>query len=57
MQLLKSGHFWLSENTTTPNKGWDAVLPRICTWAYFKDKNKKENLVFQPSYGSCRCTS
>ena len=37
-QLLKSGHFWLSENTDYPNKGWDAVLPRICTWGQFKDK-------------------
>ncbi len=36
--VLKSGHFWLSENTDYPNKGWDAVLPRICTWGQFKDK-------------------
>ena len=46
IQLLKSGHFWLSENTTTPNKGWDAVLPRICTWAYFKDKETKKKIWF-----------
>lgn len=37
-RLLKSGHFWLSENTDYPNRGWDAVLPRICTWGQFKDK-------------------
>lgn len=36
--LLQSGHFWMSENTDFPNKGWDAVLPRICTWGEFKDK-------------------
>ncbi len=36
--VLKSGHFWLSEITDKPNKGWDAALPRICTWANFKDK-------------------
>ncbi|MDL2322548.1 endonuclease/exonuclease/phosphatase family protein [Bacteroidales bacterium OttesenSCG-928-A17] len=36
--MLKSGHFWLSEHTDYPNKGWDAVLPRICTWGYFKEK-------------------
>lgn len=34
-----SGQFWLSE---TPNevgsKGWDAALPRICTWVLLKDK-------------------
>ncbi|MFV0591732.1 MAG: endonuclease/exonuclease/phosphatase family protein [Draconibacterium sp.] len=36
-QALASGHFWLSEITDRPNKGWDAALPRICTWAKFKD--------------------
>lgn len=36
-KALKSGHFWLSEITDRPNKGWDAALPRICTWAKFKD--------------------
>ncbi len=34
---LESGHFWLSEITDRPNKGWDAALPRICTWAKMKD--------------------
>lgn len=34
---LESGHFWLSEITDRPNKGWDAALPRICTWAKLKD--------------------
>ncbi|WP_029906833.1 endonuclease/exonuclease/phosphatase family protein [Prevotella sp. 10(H)] len=36
--MLKTGQFWLSENTDYPNKGWDAVLPRICTWGQFEDK-------------------
>ncbi|MCK3682871.1 endonuclease/exonuclease/phosphatase family protein [Maribellus sp. YY47] len=36
-KALESGHFWLSEVTDRPNKGWDAALPRICTWAKFKD--------------------
>ncbi len=31
-KLLKSGNFWLSEDTTKPNKGWDAAYTRICTW-------------------------
>ncbi len=34
---LESGHFWLSDITDRPNKGWDAALPRICTWAKLKD--------------------
>lgn len=36
LQLLTSGHFWLSEQTDHPNRGWDAALPRICTWAQFE---------------------
>jgi len=40
-----SGTFWLSgTDIHHPNKGWDAVLPRICTWAEFKDK--KTGLMF-----------
>ncbi|EON75191.1 hypothetical protein ADIS_4362 [Lunatimonas lonarensis] len=36
--VLDGGTFWLAEDTTKPNKGWDAALPRIVTWAKFKDK-------------------
>ncbi len=36
-KIVKQGNFWLSTITDRPNKGWDAALPRICTWAQFKD--------------------
>ena len=36
-KVLESNTFWLSEDTTKPNKGWDAQLPRICTWAKFEE--------------------
>jgi endonuclease/exonuclease/phosphatase family metal-dependent hydrolase len=36
-KLLQKGDFWLSTITDKPNKGWDAVLPRICSWGEFKD--------------------
>lgn len=37
-KVLKSGTFWLSgTDLTKPNVGWDAALPRICTWAEFQD--------------------
>ncbi len=32
-RLLDGGDFWLSETPDVPGKGWDADLPRICTWA------------------------
>lgn len=37
-RLLKSGTFWLSETSDEPSKGWDAALPRICSWACLEDK-------------------
>ncbi|TWR27871.1 endonuclease/exonuclease/phosphatase family protein [Mucilaginibacter achroorhodeus] len=36
-QALKHGDFWMSTVTGRPNKGWDAALPRICSWAQFKE--------------------
>ena len=36
-QLLAHGDFWLSTITDRPNKGWDAALPRICTWGKFRE--------------------
>lgn len=44
--LIDSGHFWLAEVTDKPAKGWDAVLPRICTWAKLKDKKSGKTFWF-----------
>lgn len=46
LKLLQSGNFWLSEETDYPNKGWDAALPRICSWGQFKDKKTKKKFWF-----------
>lgn len=35
--LLASGTFWLSETPDTLSKGWDAALPRVCTFARLHD--------------------
>ena len=37
--LLGNGDFWLSETPDKPSTGWDAALPRICTWGKFKTKD------------------
>lgn len=43
LQLLGSATFWLSENPDSiGKKGWDASLPRIVTWAKFKDRITKK---------------
>lgn len=36
-KVIKGGNFWMSTDTEKPNKGWDAALPRLCTWVQFKE--------------------
>lgn len=46
-KLLDSGNFWLSNNSSKPNMGWDAVCIRICSWGKFKEKTSgKEFYMF-----------
>lgn len=45
-ELLEKGDFWLSAITDRPNKGWDAALPRICTWGKFREKTSKYVFYF-----------
>lgn len=50
-QMLKNGTFWLSDtDTEKPNKGWDAALPRICTWGIFKDKKNGKKFIFMNTH-------
>lgn len=49
--VLKSGTFWLSDtDIETPNKGWDAALPRICTWGVFKDRLNGKMFIFMNTH-------
>ncbi len=32
LKVEARGMFWLSPTPLTPSRGWDAQLPRICTW-------------------------
>ncbi len=36
-KLLSRGNFWLAEKADKPGKGWDAALPRICSWGKFEE--------------------
>ncbi len=52
LKALESATFWLSQ---TPDiigsRGWDAALPRIVTWAKFKDlKTKKTFFAFNTHF-------
>jgi len=44
--INESGTFWLSENPEIPaSKSWDSSLPRIVTWAKFRNKTSN-NFVY-----------
>ncbi len=45
-EVLEKGDFWLSETPDVPSKGWDAVLPRICSWGHFKCKDTGFEFLF-----------
>lgn len=46
-QLVFGNTFWLSENPQDVGKaGWDAALPRIVTWAKFRDKKTQREFFF-----------
>lgn len=43
LNVIKENTFWLSETPDVPSKGWDAALPRICTWAEFNFKGSEKS--------------
>lgn len=45
-ELMEKGDFWLSETPDVPSVGWDAVLPRICSWGHFKCKDTGFEFLF-----------
>jgi endonuclease/exonuclease/phosphatase family metal-dependent hydrolase len=47
LELLDHGTFWLSETPEVPgSQSWDAALPRIVTWAQFRDRRGEGAKVF-----------
>lgn len=44
--LVDHGDFWLSETPEKPNIGWDAVLPRICSWARLRHNPTGKEFLF-----------
>lgn len=41
-RVLEEDTFWLSKTPEKPSTGWDAALPRICTWALLQNKSTGE---------------
>ncbi len=47
LELLAARTFWLSEAPEAPgSKSWDAALPRIVTWARFRDRRTETEFYF-----------
>lgn len=44
--LVYHGDFWLSETPEKPSIGWDAVLPRICSWARLRHNPTGKEFLF-----------
>jgi len=42
LALLDEGTFWLSTTPDEVSKGWDAALPRICTYGLFRDRSSEK---------------
>ena len=46
-ESLKNGTFWLSETPDVPGmKGWGAACPRVCSWAWLKDRRTGKAFCF-----------
>lgn len=44
--LVDHDDFWLSETPEKPSIGWDAVLPRICSWARLRHNPTGKEFLF-----------
>lgn len=42
-QLKQQGWFWLSDTPDGPSTGWDAALPRICTYVLLEEYETRKN--------------
>jgi endonuclease/exonuclease/phosphatase family metal-dependent hydrolase len=60
LEAVQSGDFWLSADPDGHRvRGWDAVVPRLCTWAVFRDKrtNGKRFAVFNTHFDQAGSTA
>ena len=48
--LITSGTFWLSETPDRISKGWDAALPRICTFVELQTKDGFTFVVYNAHF-------
>ena len=46
VDLIEGSTFWLSPTSNQVSKGWDAALPRICTYGLFERKSDGQRFWF-----------
>jgi endonuclease/exonuclease/phosphatase family metal-dependent hydrolase len=46
-EALERGTFWLSETPeVVASRGWDAALPRVCSWVRLRDRATDQTFIF-----------
>lgn len=50
LKLLQGSTFWLSTTPEKPSVGWDAALPRVCTYGLFQSTDKRKFWVFNTHF-------
>ncbi len=50
LKVIESGTFWLSPTPDLVSKGWDAALPRICTYGLFELENGDRFWIFNTHF-------
>lgn len=46
LALLDQGNFWFSLTPEVPSLGWDADLPRLCSWGQFREQETGFSFYF-----------
>lgn len=49
-KVVKEGTFWLSPTPEKVSVGWDAALPRVCTWAEFESEDGNRFYVYNTHF-------
>ncbi|MEJ2006312.1 MAG: endonuclease/exonuclease/phosphatase family protein, partial [Cyclobacteriaceae bacterium] len=49
-EIINGGTFWLSETPREVSKGWDAALPRVCSFVELKDPSGNSFVVYNAHF-------
>lgn len=55
LELLKTGHWWLSPTSERPSIGFGNVAPRVVLWAYLQVRNSSQKFLVFNTHIDRRC--